>query len=152
MNQRYNLPKHPDCPESSSERTHQLPDFIIVPFADVLALNAAADAVINPSFFEGWATSVEEAKCLGTPLILSDLPVHREQAPDADFFDPRDAAALARCLETAAAAPPRVAVDPTQLQQANATRLAGFARAFLLATEAAFALGRPETRPGARLA
>lgn len=122
----------------------------LIPFADVLALNAAADAVINPSFFEGWATSVEEAKCLGTPLILSDLPVHREQAPDAAFFDPNDAAALAQCLENAAAATPRRPCPTAQLIAANATRLADFAQSFVAATEAAFALGKAAPTNGQR--
>ncbi|EOZ9389286.1 glycosyltransferase [Enterobacter cancerogenus] len=38
-------------------------------------------AVINPSRFEGWSTTVEEAKYLGKRLILSDIPVHHEQNP-----------------------------------------------------------------------
>jgi glycosyltransferase involved in cell wall biosynthesis len=36
-------------------------------------------ALINPSRFEGWSTTVEEAKSFGVPLILSDIDVHREQ-------------------------------------------------------------------------
>ena len=122
----------------------------LIPFVDVLTLNAAADAVINPSFFEGWATSVEEAKCLGTPLILSDLPVHREQAPDAAFFDPNNAAALARCLEHAAAAAQRQLPPSARLIAANATRLANFAQAFVAATEAAFGFGKAASTNGQR--
>lgn len=57
---------------------------------DVLALNAGSLAVLNPSLFEGWASSVEEAKSLGSTMILSDIPVHREQAPEARFIDPHD--------------------------------------------------------------
>lgn len=38
-------------------------------------------AVINPSRFEGWSTTVEEAKYFGKRLILSDIPVHHEQNP-----------------------------------------------------------------------
>ena len=34
---------------------------------------------INPSFFEGWSTTVEEAKALGSKIILSNIPVHIEQ-------------------------------------------------------------------------
>lgn len=40
-----------------------------------------AIALINPSNFEGWSTTVEESKSLGLPIILSDIPVHIEQAP-----------------------------------------------------------------------
>lgn len=44
-----------------------------------LMLNAIA--LINPSNFEGWSTSVEEAKSFGLSVILSDISVHIEQAP-----------------------------------------------------------------------
>ena len=52
---------------------------------------------INPSFFEGWSTTVEEAKYRGKPILLSDLKVHREQAPAKGvFFDPNDPEDLAK--------------------------------------------------------
>ncbi|ELX4188081.1 glycosyltransferase [Vibrio vulnificus] len=34
---------------------------------------------INPSLFEGWSTTVEEAKFLNKRLLLSDITVHKEQ-------------------------------------------------------------------------
>lgn len=43
-------------------------------------------AVINPSRFEGWSTTVEEAKYLGKRLILSDIPVHHEQNPPDSLY------------------------------------------------------------------
>lgn len=43
-------------------------------------------AVINPSRFEGWSTTVEEAKYLGKRLILSDIPVHHEQNPPDSIY------------------------------------------------------------------
>ena len=58
----------------------------MIPYADVSALMGAAVAVINPSFSEGWSTTVEEAKALGAKIVLSDIPVHREQALDAGLF------------------------------------------------------------------
>ena len=71
----------------------------LVPRPEVWALARASVAVVNPSLYEGWSTPVEEAKSIGAPLILSDLPVHREQRPpSATFFDPRDPAAIARAL------------------------------------------------------
>lgn len=77
-------------------------------YKDVLALNVRADAVINPSLFEGWSTTVEEAKALGTPMILSDLPVHREQVTgSATFFDPQSATDCARSILAAMARPAR---------------------------------------------
>ena len=112
----------------------------LIAYGDVLALNMAADAVLNPSLFEGWATSVEEAKSLGSALILSDLEVHREQAPDAAFFAPHDAGALAACLMRRAAAPTRSPTEATGLAMANAGRIAGFAQAFGAAVENAHAL------------
>lgn len=61
----------------------------VVPYADVLALMEGALAVINPSRFEGWSTTVEEARNLGKSILLSDIDVHREQAPARGvYFDP----------------------------------------------------------------
>jgi glycosyltransferase involved in cell wall biosynthesis len=114
----------------------------LVPFADVLALNAAAEAVLNPSTFEGWASSVEEAKALGTPLILSDIAVHREQTADARFFPPTDAPTLAALLDDLAAAPPRRVVPDATLVTAQQLRIDDFAGAFLAGCEAARTLGQ----------
>jgi len=70
-----------------------------IPREDIPRLMQASIAVINPSLFEGWSTVVEEAKALAVPLILSDLTVHREQAPaGALYFDPADADALAAAM------------------------------------------------------
>lgn len=75
-----------------------------VPHEDVLQLMRQSVAVLQPSLFEGWSTLVEEAKSIGKRIIISDIPVHREQRPPAAvFFDPRNAEALAGCLEEAAA-------------------------------------------------
>lgn len=72
----------------------------LIPYAEVTLLMRASAAVINPSTFEGWSTTVEEAKATGTPMILSDLPVHREQAgSDAILFDPHSPEDLALKLE-----------------------------------------------------
>ena len=66
-------------------------------YADVQALAEASLGYINPSFFEGWSTTVEEAKYRGKPILLSDLKVHREQAPRRGvFFDPNDPEDLAK--------------------------------------------------------
>jgi glycosyltransferase involved in cell wall biosynthesis len=71
----------------------------MVPRHDVVALMRACTAVINPSLFEGWSTTVEEARILGVPMLLSDLRVHREQVGDsAVFFDPNSAEELAARL------------------------------------------------------
>lgn len=59
----------------------------LIPHEHIPALMRSSAALINPSTFEGWSTTVEEAKSMGTPMILSSLRVHREQSTDALFFD-----------------------------------------------------------------
>ena len=67
---------------------------------DVYLLYAAAFAVINPSLFEGWSTTVEECKTLGKRVLLSDIPVHREQSPlGGVYFDPEDSKDIALKLK-----------------------------------------------------
>ncbi len=80
----------------------------LVDYSDVVALMHHADAVLNPSLFEGWSTTVEEAKAMGKKMLLSSLPVHMEQAKDhsAQFFSPGDSAALAKLLDGVAQNPP----------------------------------------------
>jgi len=71
-----------------------------IPYADVLDLMKHCVAVINPSRFEGWSSTVEEARSLGTRVVLSRIPVHLEQnPPKAIYFDPDDADMLADALE-----------------------------------------------------
>jgi glycosyltransferase involved in cell wall biosynthesis len=90
--------RHPDYFGSLMERieSYDLKDNFrilgLVPYADIAALMRYSVAIINPSLFEGWSTTVEEAKSLGKTIILSNIPVHQEQAPqDGFFFDPNDA-------------------------------------------------------------
>jgi glycosyltransferase involved in cell wall biosynthesis len=59
-----------------------------------MSLMRHAIAVINPSKFEGWSTTVEEAKSMGKAILLSDIAVHREQAPDRAAYFPPDGAGL----------------------------------------------------------
>jgi glycosyltransferase involved in cell wall biosynthesis len=73
-----------------------------IPFNHLAGLMRHTVAFINPSRFEGWSTSVEEAKSLGKQIVLSDLPVHREQAPEHGFyFPPEDPVALAAAMRAA---------------------------------------------------
>ncbi|MGH8104930.1 MAG: glycosyltransferase family 4 protein [Arenimonas sp.] len=75
----------------------------VVPRDEMITLMRESISVINPSLFEGWSTTVEEAKYMGKRLILSDIEVHCEQAPqDAIFFDAKDASALADSMKTVA--------------------------------------------------
>jgi glycosyltransferase involved in cell wall biosynthesis len=74
----------------------------LVPSADVPQLALHSVAVVNPSHFEGWSTTVEESKSLGVPLVLSSIAVHREQAGDrALYFDPRSPDSCAAALLSA---------------------------------------------------
>lgn len=66
---------------------------------DQWALIAGADAVIQPSLFEGWSTVVEEAKALNKWVIASDIDTHREQLTvGGSFFRPDDAGALKEAM------------------------------------------------------
>lgn len=57
-------------------------------------------SIINPSLFEGWSSTVEEAKSLGKNIILSNLNVHREQNPPCGvYFDPLDVKQLALLMK-----------------------------------------------------
>ena len=67
-----------------SERVHNIG---LIPYEELQNLMFGCTAMLNPSEFEGWSTTVEEAKAFGIPLLLSNLNVHREQAGDnATYF------------------------------------------------------------------
>lgn len=58
-----------------------------------------AAAIVQPSLFEGWSTVVEDVRATGRPIFLSNLPVHREQAPErCTYFAPESEADLASKL------------------------------------------------------
>jgi len=71
-----------------------------IPYSDVFQLMKGSIAVINPSLFEGWSSTVEECKSIGKEMILSDLDVHKEQYPDATFFNKNDHLSLVSKLTT----------------------------------------------------
>jgi len=59
-------------------------------------------AIIQPSLFEGWSTVVEDAKAINHLILLSDIPLHREQIGDnCLFFDPYSSESLSECMKTA---------------------------------------------------
>lgn len=70
----------------------------LVPYKHVIMLMKYSIAVINPSLFEGWSSTVEECKNLGKLMILSDIGVHLEQYPEAFFFQKNDATSLANTI------------------------------------------------------
>ncbi len=64
-----------------------------------LCLMKNAKLLIQPSKFEGWGCSVEDAKVMGKEMVLSDIAVHKEQQyPKAILFPPNDSKALAMII------------------------------------------------------
>jgi glycosyltransferase involved in cell wall biosynthesis len=105
-------PRHPDLfsellQEVARQGLHEQCRFLgVLPRPHQLALIRAADAIVQPSLFEGRGAILEEAAVLGTLPLCSDLPVNREQAvAAARYFDPADPVALANLI---AAVPPTV--------------------------------------------
>jgi glycosyltransferase involved in cell wall biosynthesis len=70
-----------------------------VPYGAMVSLMHHSVAVLQPSLFEGWSTSVEEAKAMCKRILLSDIEVHREQAPPrATFFSRNSPQQLAAAM------------------------------------------------------
>jgi glycosyltransferase involved in cell wall biosynthesis len=60
-----------------------------IPREHVIALMRRSLCVVNPSLFEGYGLSMDEARCLGKRVLVSDIPAHREQCyAEAEYFDP----------------------------------------------------------------
>jgi len=110
----------------------------LIPYPDLAPLMQASMALLNPSLFEGWSTTVEEARTAGVPMVLSDLAVHREQAGEqATYFDRTSVDSLA---ETLAAVRPLPA-DERRTRRAHARidserRVERFAADFVRLVEA----------------
>ena len=105
----------------------------VITYAEVLALMAGSLAVINPSLFEGWSTTVEEAKSMGKVVLLSDIPVHREQGPlRGRYFQPDRAEDLAILMAEALAGYDQVVDQENMLaaQEAVPARLERFAQEY----------------------
>lgn len=83
---------------------------------DVWALLQAAAVVVNPSAFEGCPNVVLEAMAAGRPLVVSDIPAHRELLDEqaAWLVDPEDPAALSTALGEALADPAEAARRSTE--------------------------------------
>jgi glycosyltransferase involved in cell wall biosynthesis len=118
----------------------------LIPYDDVFGLSGSCDVLINPSLFEGWSTTVEEAKGLGCRLLLSDIAIHREQAPDATFFGPNDVAQLARRLIEVAQSPAHVRLPAEALVEAQLARRRAYAANLLATFRATIARGAPACR------
>jgi glycosyltransferase involved in cell wall biosynthesis len=72
----------------------------LIPQDHVFQLMRQSLCVLNPSLFEGFGLSVDEARSIGKKMLLSDIAPHREQnIPWASFFDPTDFEDLADKLK-----------------------------------------------------
>lgn len=106
----------------------------LIDYDEVLFLMKNAVAVLNPSRFEGWSSSVEEAKSAGKKILLSRIDVHVEQNPlHGAYFDPDDADALAQLMRNAWRTHDLGADDQayTNAQAALRERTVGYGRAYL---------------------
>jgi len=82
---------------------NHLEDYIItlgmIKKEDLYCLMKHSYAVVQPSLFEGWNTTVEDCKAMSKFVYLSDLKVHREQLnTNVCFFNPYDESDLVNKL------------------------------------------------------
>ncbi len=98
----YRNPDYIDSLKKIVENPKVAPHIDILGFIDrseQITLMKNAAFVIQPSLFEGWGTVVEDAKVLDKTILLSDIPVHREQMNEkCILFDPHDPTALAELI------------------------------------------------------
>ncbi len=81
----------------------------LIPRDDVYRRLLSSDLYVSPSHGEGLPVAVLEAMAAGLPVVLSDIPPHRELAAGADFvplIPPGDVAGFAREIERFAALDP----------------------------------------------
>jgi len=92
---------------------------------ELTELIGGATALLSPSFMEGFNLPVAEALSLGTPVIASDIPAHRELAPNAHLIDPLDGPAWLEAIEAAVRRRPGANIrSPTQVPPAWAEHFA----------------------------
>lgn len=106
----------------------------LIPKEDQIQLLRRSIALIQPSLFEGWNTSVEEARALGKRLIVSDIEVHQEQGPPYIVFFNRDkpeslAQILKNSWESGTVGP--ILIDEKSAQIQNGIDMIKFAGEFL---------------------
>lgn len=119
----------------------------IIPYEDVFSLMRFSCAVVNPSKFEGWSSTVEECKSIGKRMLLSNIAVHREQMPQAFFFDPDTPEELVELLQKALASGEEES-DPSASAQlaANQCRFVEYGARYLEIVREA--CGQPPTSAG----
>ena len=87
-------------------------------------------AIIQPSYFEGWSTVVEDAKAMNQFVIASDIAVHKEQLKvNYCLFDPKNDQELAEKIEQRL-----VSAQPLEVVDYK-TNVTAFASAFIKVME-----------------
>jgi len=72
----------------------------VISRADQLQLMRHAQAVLQPSLFEGWSTVIEDARSLQVPVVASNLAVNQEQLGEKGvYFDPHNSDELVAILK-----------------------------------------------------
>jgi len=107
------------------ERCHVLRGFVIekrnCSDAELETYLRHAQALLFPSFAEGYGLPLVEALSLGVPVIASDLPVFREIANDIpEYLDPLDGTGWLNCVES-------YSRPDSQLRADQILRMANFA-------------------------
>lgn len=100
LNIDYRFPKHFDNILRFIEK-EKIQDYFIflglIKYTDVISLIYNCKLFINPSFFEGWSSTVQEAKVFDKKMLLSNIQIHREQASKKTIlFSPHSALELSR--------------------------------------------------------
>ena len=71
----------------------------LINYNEVLSLMYNSLCVLNPSLFEGWSSTVEQAKSYEKRLLLSNIKVHLEQKPKfSNYFNPNDPEKLGKLI------------------------------------------------------
>ena len=108
-------------------------------------LYSGATATVLPSLAEGFGLPAVEAAACGSPMVVSDLPAHRESLRDsALYFEPKDITALVDLLRRVST-DAELRGDCSSRSRAAVSRLSWdetAARLHALLTEAATANGR----------
>ena len=101
----------------------------VIPFIDMLSLMKYSLSVINPSKSEGLSNSVEQAKALGKKVILSNIPVHKEQLSDNFYyFNSNDNRKLASLMCKIGKS--KVKLPKVKIKKKNLIKNLNFARTF----------------------
>ncbi len=80
-----------------------------IPRNDQMVIFQKAICIIQPSLFEGWSTTIEDAKSVSQYVVASRIAANLEQGGvNIEFFNPRDSIELAKIIR------PMVDVDPVR--------------------------------------